>query len=467
MSNQKPLVGQTIGPYKVTSFITSGGMADVYKAHDVSLERDAALKVLFPQFSHDEVFVERFQREAKAAAKLHHPNIVQVYATGKTPNHEFYIAMQYIAAGSLDERLVALGKQKRVLEKGFALSLMLQIAHALSATHQAGIVHRDLKPSNILLKPDNTPVLTDLGIAAVRNASKLTQTDTMLGTPDYMSPEQARNGEIDGRSDIYSFGVMLFELLVGHRPFGGDGPWAIIHHHLNTPPPRIGKIRADLKTETIRIVHTCLQKNPDKRYQTAGELAVALQQALAVEDKGSHYVPADGLASTVSPSIFARLGQRQTGATHRPQNYLWVYVLGVVLFLFSVGGALYFGGFLSSEQVDVGALPVAVTSIEAEMTADIAPVAAESTAEAPLPTLAPTSTIANVDDSSITAEEGGSGDVAADDVASLSTPSIPLSLVGSSLGCDAENRFAINDTIPFQWDAPSLSVWILKTNNLF
>ena len=315
-------------------------MADVYRGHDQSLDRDVAIKILLPRFGEDPVFVERFQREAKSAAKLSHPNIVQVYATGRAPDNEFYIVMEYVDGGSLDDRLRTLSHDSRVLEKNFTLHLMRQMALALSTAHKAGIVHRDIKPSNLLIRQDNTPVLTDLGIAALQDAQKITQTDRILGTPGYMSPEQASSGAIDGRSDIYSFGIMLFELLSGERPFKGDTPWATINQHINTPPPAIKKIRPDLRPETLKIVTTCLEKDPAHRYQTADELAYALELALIAEGGADQY--GVGLAPPVAG---APRRTSQTGSFRRKRR-IWPYFLVLMLLFCGTLGALFsFGIF--------------------------------------------------------------------------------------------------------------------------
>ena len=290
MTNQDPKIGTMVGQYKITSFITNGGMADVYVGRDEGLQRDAALKILFPQYSRDKVFLARFQREAQAAAQLRHPNVVQVYATGQTPQNEFYIAMEYVPNGTLEDRLRVMNEQNQLLDKRFALSFMREIASALEESHHAGIVHRDLKPSNILMREDNTPVLTDLGIAAVQSASKLTQTDTVLGTPEYMSPEQAEGKEdvaIDGRSDIYSWGIMLYELLTHQRPFTGNSPWMVIHKQIHEDVTPVQQLRPELKRQTVRLIEKCLQKNRDKRYQDVGELLAALDKAIRVEGGAS------------------------------------------------------------------------------------------------------------------------------------------------------------------------------------
>ena len=278
------LSGVTIQNYTIARHLARGGMADVYLAQNVRLQRDVVLKIMLPSFVENIAFVERFRREAQAMARLQHPNIVQVYDTGDTPDGRPFIAMQYIRGGTLEDLLLSLERQGQVMTTPFALAVARQVASALQVAHTAGIIHRDLKPSNILLDEQRRPVLTDLGIAYVQDSQRLTRTDTFIGTPHYMSPEQGKGLELDARSDIYSLGVVLFEMLTGQRPFPGDSHWALIHQHVSVPAPSLSKVRAGLPTAVSQIVARCLEKDPTRRYQSAAELSAALDRALAAED---------------------------------------------------------------------------------------------------------------------------------------------------------------------------------------
>src|SRR5215218_9418592 len=216
--------------YKVVRVLGGGGMARVYLAHDEVLERDVALKVLREQFADDEEFVERFKREAQSAA-LSHPNIVQVYDRGEAEGGASYIAMEYVPEGTLKERITEMGS----LDPGVAASLALQIAEALGAAHARGVVHRDIKPQNVLLADTGDAKVADFGIARAASAATISQTNVVLGTASYMSPEQAMGEPATPKSDLYSLGVVLYEMLTGELPYTAENPVAVSMKHVNEP----------------------------------------------------------------------------------------------------------------------------------------------------------------------------------------------------------------------------------------
>ena len=304
----EPIIGQQIDHYLIESHIARGGMADVYLARDVRLRRQVALKVMLADLTHQPEATARFEREAEAVAQLHHPNIVQIYTVGLTPSNQPYLAMQYVRGGSLHTQLTRLAERQQRLATRDVLNLGRQIADALDTAHRAGIVHRDLKPGNILLQPDGAPVLTDLGIAAMQGReTQLTQMDRVLGTPQYMSPEQALGRKVDGRSDIYSLGVILYQMLAGHVPFDGDSPLAILHQHVYEPPPPLVEIRPDLTEVTYWVIDKALQKNPAERFRTAAEMAAALEQARAAESGQPAAADIMPATTTVTPPPRSRL----------------------------------------------------------------------------------------------------------------------------------------------------------------
>ena len=276
-------IGTNIDQFLVTDHLARGGMADVYLAEDERLKRPAALKIMLSQLAADETFVARFQREAMAVAKLHHPHIVQIYMSGMTSDQRPYIAMQYVSGGTLKDLLKKLYENGRKLPTRDALKLVRQVADGLDAAHRAGIVHRDIKPSNVLLHPDGTPVLTDLGIAAVSSSTQLTKTDVTMGTPHYMSPEQAKGQKVDHRADLYALGIILYELLSGSVPFTGDSPLAVMHQHVYEPPSPLPLLAPGLANETYHVVDKALEKDASQRFSSAREMMAALDDALTAE----------------------------------------------------------------------------------------------------------------------------------------------------------------------------------------
>ncbi len=276
-------IGTHIDQYFVTKHLARGGMADVYLAEDERLQRPVALKVMLSELAADDTFVARFQREAMAVARLHHPHIVNIYMAGMTPDQRPYLAMQYVSGGTLKDLLKKLYDNGRQLPVRDSLKLVHQVADALDAAHRAGIVHRDIKPSNVLLHPDGTPVLTDLGIAAVSSTTQLTKTDVTMGTPHYMSPEQAKGQKVDHRADLYALGIILYELLSGSVPFTGDSPLAVMHQHVYEPPPPLPLVTPGLAKATYHVVDKALQKEADQRFASAKEMMAALDDALTAE----------------------------------------------------------------------------------------------------------------------------------------------------------------------------------------
>ncbi len=270
------LIGKHVNGYEILSQVGQGGMATVFLARQRSMNRNVALKFLPAVFLNDDSYLQRFEREVKIVARLEHRNIVPVYDYGEF-DQQPYIAMRYMPAGSVEE-LLAKGKipLRRVA------SIIEQVASALDYAHQMGILHRDLKPSNILLDDGGGVFITDFGIAQIlsEGSGKIT-TQGAVGTPSYMSPEQARGEPLDGRSDVYSLGVMLFELLTGRRPFESDTPYSIAVMHVTTPPPSPREIEPSVSAALEAVIMRALRKDPAQRYASAGALASDLNAALA------------------------------------------------------------------------------------------------------------------------------------------------------------------------------------------
>ncbi|MCB0207841.1 MAG: protein kinase [Anaerolineae bacterium] len=273
MESMEALIGQTLGQYTVIEQIGEGGMATVFKAYQPSLERDIALKVLPPSFAKKGDFSERFSREAKAIANLHHPNILPVYDSGQHKGYS-YIAMRYIKdAVTLADRM------KQPLKPNRIVDLITQIAAALDHAHQAGIIHRDIKPSNILMDGD-WPLLSDFGLAKmVENAVDLTGTGVGMGTPSYMSPEQGMGKKVDHRTDIYALGIILFEMLTKQIPHKAETPIATVMKRINDPLPLPRSINPDIPEAVERVILKALAVDPTLRFNSAGEMAQTLKAA--------------------------------------------------------------------------------------------------------------------------------------------------------------------------------------------
>jgi tetratricopeptide (TPR) repeat protein len=242
-------------------------MGVVYKAEDTKLARHVALKFLPPELIRDPEAKERFVREAQAASSLDHGSICVIHEIDETDDDQLFIAMAYYAGKSLKARL-----KDGPLDVEMALRLAMQVAEGLGRAHEAGIVHRDIKPANIMVTEHNEAKIVDFGLAKVAAEAGLTRTGTFVGTPHYVAPEQAQAGNIDPRTDIWSFGVLLYELTTGERPFRGDVPTAVIHAILNENPEPVSKVRASLPPRLDRIVGRCLEKSPEERFQSMEEL---------------------------------------------------------------------------------------------------------------------------------------------------------------------------------------------------
>ncbi|MEA2476676.1 MAG: eukaryotic-like serine/threonine-protein kinase [Actinomycetota bacterium] len=263
--------------YALDEVIARGGMGTVWKARDEVLARTVAVKVLHPHLSDDKDFLERFRREALSAARLAHPSIVSIYDTGTEEAEDggtrHYIVMEYCGGGTLADLIAdeAPVDPERVVSIGSA------IADALCYAHAHGVIHRDIKPANVLITADGSPKVADFGIAKAAASGDVTTTGDILGTVAYLSPEQVQNKEPDARSDVYSLGVVLYELLVGRVPFTGESHLVTAMKHVNEEPPRPRGLRAGIPKSIEAVVLRALEKDPDRRYASADDLQRALK----------------------------------------------------------------------------------------------------------------------------------------------------------------------------------------------
>ena len=268
-------IGENVGPYRIIEQLGQGGMATVYKAYHASLDRYVALKVLHPAFHEDQTFTTRFQREARVVAKLEHPNIVPIYDYSEHEKRP-YLVMKYIEGDTLKARLNQGPLTSEEIEQ-----VVNSVGSALAYAHKQGILHRDIKPSNVMIAKDGNMYLADFGLARIAEAGESTMSsDSIMGTPQYISPEQAMGKkDLDAGTDIYSFGVMLYEMVVGQVPFSADTPFSIIHDHIYTPLPLPKKINPNVPDSVQRVLLKALAKDRLDRYTSTEELMRAFKQA--------------------------------------------------------------------------------------------------------------------------------------------------------------------------------------------
>ncbi|MDP8956978.1 MAG: Stk1 family PASTA domain-containing Ser/Thr kinase, partial [Actinomycetota bacterium] len=323
--------------YEISSPLGHGGMAEVYLGTDRVLGRQVAIKVLGGHFADDESFVARFRREAQSAAALNHPNVVSVFDTG-SDNGTHFIVMEYIQGRTLADVI----KDDAPLLPERAVEITESVAVALGFAHREGIIHRDVKPGNIMLTPSGDVKVMDFGIARAVSSDSLTQTATVLGTATYFSPEQAQGAPVDARSDIYSVGCVLYEMLTAHPPFSADSPVTVAYKHVREDPVPPSRLNADVPVSLDAIVMKCLAKNPQNRYQSAAELQQDLERFRA---------GATVQATPVMPVEPTAVVDRATRATtvlpadttpemKKPRRWIAVVVLLFILGL--LGVALFF-----------------------------------------------------------------------------------------------------------------------------
>jgi serine/threonine protein kinase len=305
------LTGATLGKYRLIEKLGQGGMAQVYKAYQPDLDRYVAVKILHPHLTGDEEFAARFRREARAIAALEHPHSVRVYDFD-TDHDLAFIVMEYLTGVSLKARLRDLSCRNEYMPLTEVVHIISALADALDYAHARGVIHRDIKPSNVLITTDGRPVLTDFGIAKMIDTTIITGSSGTLGTPAYMSPEQGKGDPGDARSDIYALGVLLYQLCTNHLPFDADTPYAIILKHLTSPLPPPRSVRPDLPEAVERVILKALAKDPNDRYQTAGEMGRALRAAIDPSTS-------TGGARVAAPrkSLFAGLRARWSGSSRR------------------------------------------------------------------------------------------------------------------------------------------------------
>jgi len=330
------------GRYRIERLLGKGGMGAVFLAHDLTLERDVAIKVLPPDVAQDDQIVRRFQQEAKTSAKLDHPNIIPIYRVESEGGLNYFV-MKYVAGTSLEDML----EQKQPLPVPEIQRILWEAACALGHAHQRGVVHRDVKPANIMFDHDGRAMLTDFGISkALQAATGFTATGMIIGTPHYMAPEQAKGQTVDGRADEYSLGVVGYRMITGELPFAGDSVHTILYKHIFEEPPRAAARRADAPEPLSAAVSRAMSKDPDHRYPTMEEFATAIwpEQPVAAPTKGRS-------AARPRPKAAADAPTQITGAPTSPlpatrakpraqRSRASLVIGGVVVVAAGVGGYL-------------------------------------------------------------------------------------------------------------------------------
>ncbi|MBE9506427.1 MAG: protein kinase, partial [Chloroflexi bacterium] len=348
------LIGKTLGKYRITEHLGSGGMSEVYKAYQPGLDRYVAIKVLHSFLAQEEDFLTRFKREAKFAAMLRHPNIVQVYDFDHDEEDDvYYMVMEFIDGPSLKVRLLKMAEEGQELPLEEAIRIVAAIANGLDYAHQHGTVHRDVKPANIMFNPDEQPILTDFGIAKMVDVVGLTASGAMIGTPAYMAPEQGMGQAGDERSDIYSLGIVLHQLATGRLPFDADTPLGVALKHISAPLAPPTTINPNLPPGIEAVIMRALTKDPDKRYQTAKDFSTELKQAAA--GQAVEPPPLEStlpqVAGGVRPQDQAKYWEMATlpsapairpPASPKKRKRRWIPVLIAVLALIVVGVAALF-----------------------------------------------------------------------------------------------------------------------------
>ncbi|HVC70497.1 MAG TPA: Stk1 family PASTA domain-containing Ser/Thr kinase [Acidimicrobiales bacterium] len=325
------------GRYELSHLVARGGMAEVYRAHDRLLDRPVALKILFPELSVDRAFVERFRREAQAAANLSHPNIVPVFDWGEDSG-TYFIVMEFIDGRALSSILRGAGP----MHPDRAAEIASDVAIALAYAHRHGVVHRDVKPGNVLITEDGIVKVTDFGIArAINTEESLTQTGAVMGTATYFSPEQAEGMGVDARSDIYSLGVVLFEMVTGRPPFLGDTPVAVASKHVRENPPTPREINPSVPPDLEAIILKCLAKAPDYRYATGDDLRTDLLRFREGRAVGAVAPPTTSMGTTQAVALggtqtLHHIAGQETEEPERSRTGLYAGILLTLLVALAV-----------------------------------------------------------------------------------------------------------------------------------
>lgn len=390
MDDHTTLTGKTLGKYKIEERLGRGGMAEVYKGYQENLDRFVAIKVMHTFLLAEEDFLQRFKREAKAMAALSHPNIVRVFDFDVYTKESYYLVMEYIDGGTLKERLEHLVENNEQLPLKDSVKMITDVADALAYAHRRGMVHRDIKPANIMLRKETgQAVLTDFGIVKMvgNQSMAFTATGALIGTPAYMSPEQALGKPGDERVDIYSLGVLLFQMVTNQLPFAADTPLAVVMKHVNDPTPSPGTFNPDVPQDLQEVIMKAMAKDPDDRYQSAAEMAAALRAVNFAGPKATAAAAAPVVGAAAAAGEMTRAGQTavtpEQPATvvqppaeatavappaDTPSRKLPIAAIAgiIILLLLITGGVLYATGIIGGDTAEPTSEPDVITQVETD-----------------------------------------------------------------------------------------------------
>lgn len=334
------LIGKTLGKYELIERIGRGGMAEVYKAYHSALDRFVAIKILHSFLGEDPNFKLRFEREARNIAQLRHPNIVQVYDfEHDRQKNVYYMVMEYINGPTLQMRLKSLERRSSTMGIEESLYITRVLSDALAYAHERNMIHRDIKPANIMFDDDGRIILTDFGIAKILTGPNMTATGSMVGTPAYMAPEQGMGKAGDHRSDIYSLGVVLFQMLTGAVPFNADTPIGIVMQHVNDPVPTPSILNRRITPEVETILFKTMQKDPNNRFQETKEIITVIDSILGNQNGANNHSHSDrpnrwqGIRNYIDYKL-----------TYEKNKVTMAIVITISLLAFFMGFILGFGG---------------------------------------------------------------------------------------------------------------------------
>jgi len=363
------MIGQSVSHYKILEKLGGGGMGVVYKAEDTKLKRTVALKFLPADVTHEDDTKVRFIHEAQAASAIQHNNICNIHDIDETDDGQLFIVMDHYGGGSLKRRL-----QSGALEMTEALEIALQIAEGLEETHKRGIVHRDIKPANIMLAENGVAKIVDFGLAKLAGAAKLTRSGSTLGTFAYMSPEQLRGEEIDTRTDIFSFGVLLYEMLTGRLPFRGEVEASLVYSIIDDTPEVIEKFRTDVDPRISAIVSRCLEKNRENRFHQLDDCIIELRKVLRHEQRAPRKADRDS-SQVRKPARQSTPRKYDSGwldfAMPRP-NKFFLFIAGLILIGAFV--TIYFQTSGRPEETNGAPVPATFAQVTDQDGAEVAPV---------------------------------------------------------------------------------------------